>query len=297
MSAQAGTLAATGPAAPSLRSVLELSKPITWFPPVWAFGCGAVSGGFHHWPAILVGLVLAGPLTCGTGQAINDWYDRHVDAINEPARPIPSGRIPGTWGLRLAIAGSVLSLAVALLLGPIVAASASLGLVLAWLYSAPPVRLKRNGWWSALACGFSYEGLPWFAGAAIALHAMPGAQIVTVALLYSLGAHGIMTLNDFKSVAGDRQTGLETLPARLGPDRACRIACAVMAAAQLLVIAFLLAHHHAPAAAIIAALLAGQLALMRRLLADPRGRAPWYNGTGTSLYVLGMLVAAFALKG
>jgi chlorophyll synthase len=36
---------------------------------------------------------------------------------------------------------------------------------------------------------------------------------------------------------------------------------------------------------------------MRRLLADPRGRAPWYNGTGVSLYVAGMLVSAFALKG
>jgi chlorophyll synthase len=36
---------------------------------------------------------------------------------------------------------------------------------------------------------------------------------------------------------------------------------------------------------------------MRRLLVDPRGRAPWYNGTGVSLYVTGMLISAFALKG
>jgi chlorophyll synthase len=36
---------------------------------------------------------------------------------------------------------------------------------------------------------------------------------------------------------------------------------------------------------------------MRRLLVNPRERAPWYNGTGVSLYVLGMLVTAFALKG
>ncbi len=35
---------------------------------------------------------------------------------------------------------------------------------------------------------------------------------------------------------------------------------------------------------------------MRRLLADPRGRAPWYNATGISLYVTGMMVAAFALR-
>jgi chlorophyll synthase len=35
---------------------------------------------------------------------------------------------------------------------------------------------------------------------------------------------------------------------------------------------------------------------MKRLLADPRGRAAWYNATGTSLYVLGMLASAFALR-
>ena len=277
--------------------MLELSKPLTWFPPVWAFACGAVSGGLGHWPAVLVGMVLAGPLTCGTGQAINDWYDRHVDAINEPGRPIPSGRIAGRWGLRLACFGSLLSFVLALLLGPVVALSATLGLLLAWGYSAPPIRLKRNGWWSALACGVSYEGLPWFAGAAISLHAVPGVPIIVVAALYSLGAHGIMTLNDFKSIGGDRQTGLETLPARLGPDRACRIACAIMVASQILVAGFFLARHQWAAAAAIVVLLAVQVVLMRRLLVDPRGRAPWYNSTGTSLYVLGMLVAAFALKG
>jgi len=47
----------------------------------------------------------------------------------------------------------------------------------------------------------------------------------------------------------------------------------------------------------IGALLGAQLLLMRRLLVDPRGRAPWYNGTGVSLYVTGMLISAFALKG
>ena len=35
---------------------------------------------------------------------------------------------------------------------------------------------------------------------------------------------------------------------------------------------------------------------MRRLLQDPRARAPWYNATGVSLFVLGMLVSAFATR-
>ena len=34
---------------------------------------------------------------------------------------------------------------------------------------------------------------------------------------------------------------------------------------------------------------------MMRLLENPKERAPWYNATGVTLYVLGMLVTAFAL--
>jgi chlorophyll/bacteriochlorophyll a synthase len=49
-------------------------------------------------------------------------------------------------------------------------------------------------------------------------------------------------------------------------------------------------------AAGVALLLLAQFFLMRRLLSDPRAQAPWYNATGTTLYVLGMLVSAFALR-
>jgi chlorophyll synthase len=45
-----------------------------------------------------LGMVLAGPVVCGMSQAANDWCDRHVDAVNEPTGPIPSGRIPGAGG-------------------------------------------------------------------------------------------------------------------------------------------------------------------------------------------------------
>jgi chlorophyll/bacteriochlorophyll a synthase len=34
---------------------------------------------------------------------------------------------------------------------------------------------------------------------------------------------------------------------------------------------------------------------MRKMLRDPRGLAPWYNGAGVTLYVAGMMVSAFAL--
>ena len=295
----AAAVALAANARPRWASVLELLKPITWFAPMWAFGCGVVSSGepaAGRWTLIAAGVLLSGPLVCATSQAANDWFDRHVDAINEPGRPIPSGRLPGRTGLYVALVWTALSLLVATRLGRVGFVSAVVGLSLAWAYSAPPLRLKLNGWWGNAACAACYEGLPWFTGAAVMSGAAPGWRIVGIAALYSLGAHGIMTLNDFKSVAGDRLMGVGSLPVKLGEGRAAQFACLVMAAAQAVVIALLLRWGLPVYAAAVGALLVAQLALMVRFLRDPRALAPWYNGTGTTLYVAGMLVTAFAVR-
>ncbi len=285
--------------APAPRDVLELLKPVTWFPPMWAYMCGVVSSGapiLDRWHLLALGVILTGPLVCGTGQAVNDWFDRHVDAINEPNRPIPSGRIPGRWGLWIAIIGSGLSLLVSALLGPAVAAATLFGLVLAWGYSAPPLRLKVSGWWGPLACAFAYEGLTWFTGAAVMLGTVPPTPVLVVAALYAAGAFGIMTLNDFKAVEGDSQMGIKSLPVTLGIRPAALVACGTMLSAQLVVIALHLHWGLLWTAAIVSALTIGQLFAMRRMVRDPARFAPWYNGAGVSLYVLGMLVSAVGLR-
>jgi chlorophyll/bacteriochlorophyll a synthase len=294
------TILATNFPVPRPRDVLALLKPITWFPPMWAFMCGVVSSGislWDRWPFLIAGVLLAGPLVCGTSQAVNDWYDRHVDAINEPDRPIPSGRIAGSWGLYIAIIGTLLSLIMGALIGPWVCAATILGLTLAWIYSAPPLRLKMSGWWGPGAVALSYEGLTWFTGAAVMLGAFPDAKIIALILLYSFGAHGIMTLNDFKAVEGDRQMGIASLPVTLGVDRAAKLACAVMAAPQAMVVALLLNWNLPWHSAIVALFLLVQCLLMIRLVADPKARAPWYGGTGVTLYVLGMLASAIGVGG
>jgi chlorophyll synthase len=285
---------------PAPSAVAELLKPITWFPPMWAFACGVVASGeplAQRWVLILIGVLLAGPLVCATSQAVNDWFDRHVDAINEPNRPIPSGRMPGRWGLYVAIGWTVLSLLVALALGPWGFGAAVVGLLLAWAYSAPPVRLKRNGWWGNAACGLCYEGLAWTTGAAVmAFGTMPVGESLALAALYSFGAHGIMTLNDFKSVRGDRQMGIGSLPVRLGIDGAARAACLMMVAPQCVVIGLLLSWGAPLHAAGIAVLLLFQGVLMARFLKDPVRQALFYSGFGVPLFVAGMMVSAYALR-
>jgi chlorophyll synthase len=285
---------------PALPVVTELLKPITWFPPMWAFACGVIASGVSlqgRWLVAVMGIVLAGPLVCASSQAVNDWFDRHVDAINEPQRPIPSGRMPGRWGLYVAIAWTALSLVWASFLGRWAFTAAVAGLLLAWAYSAPPMRLKQNGWWGNAACGLCYEGLAWITGAAVmAGGAMPGTRSLWLALLYSIGAHGIMTLNDFKAVEGDRQMGVRSLPVQLGVQRAGRVACWFMALPQWIVVLLLVRWHQPGHAVAIALLVILQLILMDRFLQDVSGRALWYSGFGVPVFVGGMMISAFALR-
>ena len=285
---------------PEPAAALRLIKPITWFPPMWAYLCGVVSSGVSpsgQWGLVVLGVVLAGPVVCGMSQAANDWCDRHVDAINEPDRPIPSGRIPGRWGLWIALAMSLLSLLIGWQLGPWGFGATVIGVLAAWAYSMEPVRMKRSGWWGPGLVGLSYETLPWFTGAAVLSAGAPSLEIVIVAILYGVGAHGIMTLNDFKALEGDRQTGVNSLPVTLGPETAAKVACAVMALPQAAVVGLLASWGKPLHAMAIAALLVLQFWAMRIMLRDPKAKAPWYNGTGVLLYISGMMFAAVALRG
>jgi chlorophyll synthase len=267
---------------------------------MWAYLCGVVSAGVApagQWWLIILGVILAGPIVCGMSQAANDWCDRHVDAINEPDRPIPSGRIPGRWGLWIALTMTVLSLFVGYQLGPWGFVATIAGVAAAWAYSAEPIRAKRSGWWGPGLCGLAYETLPWITGAAILSAGAPTWPVLIIATLYGIGAHGIMTLNDFKAIEGDRAMGLKSLPVTLGPRLAAGVACLIMALPQVVVIG-LLATWDKPVHALgVGAMLAVQLTAMRVLLRDPEGKTPWYQGMGILFYISGMMIAAFAIRG
>ena len=283
---------------PSPGSILTLIKPITWFPPMWAFLCGAVSSSNLSLATLgitMAGLFLSGPLVCGMSQAVNDWYDREVDAINEPHRPIPSGKIPGRWGLWIALIMSLLGIIVAWFLGMWGFWATILAVSCAWAYSAKPIRLKRSGIVGPAVVALCYEGLPWFTGVAVLTSGFPNTSIIFVAAIYAFGAFGIMTLNDFKAVEGDKKMGINSLPVQLGFRTAGIVACTVMSLAQIIIILFFLFLKLHNFAAVILILLLLQLLAMKKLMTNPKLLAPWYNGTGVLLYVSGMMVTAIGL--
>ncbi len=198
----------------------------------------------------------------------------------------------------MAVAVSLLALAVAAALSTLVLAATALALLSGWAYSAPPLRLKANGIAGVLVTGISYEGLAWLTGALVAGGAAALARplMLPIALLYSLGAAGIMVLNDFKAVEGDRQSGIRSLPAMLGISASARLACWMMALPQLGVIALLAWHGLMLGADLVTVSLIAQGIAMRRMARDPLALAPWYNQTGVTLFVAGMMASAIAIR-
>jgi chlorophyll synthase len=278
---------------------LALMKPVTWFAPMWAFLCGAVaSGATELVPGdvlrVILGMVMAGPILCGLSQVINDYFDREIDAINEPNRLIPAGLVSFQQVMLTILVLAPVGVALALILGQGVLLFTSVGLLLALMYSVPPIRAKRNGWAGNTLVAVSYEGLAWLAGH-IAFAPLTGSSIL-VAALYSVGAHGIMSINDFKSIDGDRKVGIRTIPVLYGPRGAAWLIVGTMNLAQLGVIGAFLVWGNGVAGLVIAGVMLIQLPLQRNFLRDPSANYLKFSAIGVSIFVWGMLASAVGLR-
>ncbi len=279
---------------------VELLKPVTWIPVMCAYVAGALCS-LQFTPASLadwrlwLGLLMSGPLISGTCQAMNDYFDRDVDAINEPYRPIPSGRI----GLREATIGiSVLcgiTLIAAYLLHPWIVALAVVGIVNAHLYSAKPIKLKRIVWVGNATVAGSYILLPWMSGE-LAFRGRLSWTATAVAVCYVIASVGSMTTNDFKSLAGDARMDIHTLPQVFGVQRGAWLGIFVLDAGQFAAAGLLAALGEWFWALFVVATVFPQMWFQRTFLADPVGKAVWYNAHAQGFLVLGMFLAAWAVR-
>lgn len=280
-------------------AILPLMKPVTWFPPMWAFACGVVSTGENiaeNWSILLRGVILAGPLMCAMSQTMNDYFDREVDAINEPDRPIPAGKISKSASWLITFGLIISGFLVALSIHPYVVAIAFVGVLMSHAYSGPPIRAKRNGWFGNLIVGLAYEGVAWLTGSFAITQGVPSSETIALAIIFSLGAHGIMTLNDFKSIVGDNIRKVASIPVQLGEKKAAILASIIMDIAQLLAISILFVKGSLVTTVIALLLLAAQLPMQKILIANPGEKAVWYNAFGTLLYVLSMMVCAVGIR-
>ncbi len=285
---------------------LQLMKPITWIPLMWGIICGAASSGQYTWTLenfliSAAGLLLAGPLLTGYTQILNDYYDREIDAINEPYRPIPSGAIAlnqvvvQIWVLLFA--GLGVAYALDTWAGhefPTITALAIGGSFLSYIYSAPPLKLKQNGWTGSFALGASYIAIPWWTGHALFGELTP--TIVWLTLFYSFSGLGIAIINDFKSVEGDRKLGLQSLPVMFGVTNAAWICVLMIDVFQAGVAAYLIYTHQNLYAVLLILLIIPQITFQDMyFLRDPLKNDVKYQASAQPFLVFGMLVTAIAL--
>jgi chlorophyll/bacteriochlorophyll a synthase len=285
---------------------LQLMKPITWIPLIWGVVCGAASSGHYTWNLenVLIAaacMLMSGPLLAGYTQTINEYYDREIDAVNEPYRPIPSGAIPlpqvivQIWVLLIAGLGLAYSLdRWAGHTFPTMTVLAVFGSFVSYIYSAPPLKLKQNGWAGSYALGASYIALPWWAGQALFGNLTP--TIVLLTLFYSLSGLGIAIVNDFKSVEGDRQFGLKSLPVMFGVQNAAWICVLMIDIFQVGMAAYLISIHENLYATILLLFIIPQITFQDMyFLRDPLKNDVKYQASAQPFLVLGMLVAGLAL--
>ncbi|KAH7366329.1 hypothetical protein KP509_18G073000 [Ceratopteris richardii] len=284
---------------------LQLTKPVTWAPLIWGVVCGAAASGNFQWTfedvaKSIVCMIMSGPCLTGYTQTINDWYDREIDAINEPYRPIPSGAITETevisqiWVLLLA--GLGIAYGLDRWAGhdfPSIFVTALGGSFLSYIYSAPPLKLKQNGWIGNFALGSSYICLPWWAGQLLFGTLPPDVMVLTV--LYSIAGLGIAIVNDFKSIEGDRAMGLQSLPVAFGVDTAKWICAGCIDITQLSVAAYLALTGKLYYSIALLVLICPQVFFQfQYFLKDPIKYDVKYQGSAQPFLVLGILVTALA---
>jgi len=303
------------------RIRLQLTKPVTWIPLVWGVMCGAAASGNYHWiwnpfdpndRDIMLGaedalkgfvaMILAGPFLTGYTQTINDWYDRDIDAINEPYRPIPSGAISEgeviaqIWILLLG--GLGISYGLDVWAGhetPTVLLLSIFGSFISYIYSAPPLKLKQNGWAGNFALGASYISLPWWCGQAV-FGELDRPVYFILPILYSIAGLGIAIVNDFKSIEGDRQMGLESLPVAFGIDKAKWICAGSVTLTQLGVAAYLASIQEPIYAGILLALILPQIYFQATLLIpDPVANDVKYQASAQPFLVFGILATGLCV--
>ncbi|WP_320675051.1 chlorophyll synthase ChlG [Prochlorococcus sp. MIT 1341] len=285
---------------------LQLMKPVTWIPLLWGVICGAAASGNYHWQisnviASLACMLMSGPFLAGYTQTINDYYDREIDAINEPYRPIPSGAISliqvkiQIWVLLLAGLGVAYGLdAWAGHTTPSVLLLALGGSLVSFIYSAPPLKLKQNGWIGNYALGASYIALPWWAGQALFGNLTWTTALLTLA--YSLAGLGIAVINDFKSVEGDKELGLQSLPVVFGIKKASWISAGMIDIFQLVMVAVLILIGQKFASVLLILLIIPQMTFQDIwLLRDPLKYDVKYQASAQPFLILGMLVTAIAI--
>ncbi|MEM4779973.1 MAG: geranylgeranylglycerol-phosphate geranylgeranyltransferase [Halalkalicoccus sp.] len=211
----------------SARGLFELVRPVN------AVAAGAltligafVAGGLFDAPVAAGAAAGATVLATGAGNAINDYFDREIDRINRPDRPIPRGAVSPRGALAFSVALFAGAVVLALTLPVLAIAIAVVNLLLLVAYTQLFKGLPGVGNAVVAALGGSTF---LFGGAAVGDVAAPGVLFV----LAALATFTREVIKDVEDIAGDREEGLNTLPIAIGARPALRLGVGCLLVAVL----------------------------------------------------------------
>ncbi|MFC7069002.1 geranylgeranylglycerol-phosphate geranylgeranyltransferase [Halobaculum lipolyticum] len=185
-----------------------------------------VAGGLGSVGAVALAVVATVAAT-GAGNAVNDYFDRDIDAVNRPDRPIPSGRVSARAAAAFAAALFLAAVVAAVSLPPLALAIAVANLSALVAYTQLFKGLPAVG---NLVVAYLTGSTFLFGAAAVGPIAPPTWTLFGLAATATFARE---VVKDVEDVAGDREEGLRTLPIVVGERAALSLATVVMAAATL----------------------------------------------------------------
>ena len=203
------------------RGAFELARPGNCVAAAVLTATGAFVAGTGDAlaPAAIAAVTTA--FAVAAGNAINDYFDREIDAINQPDRPIPRGAISPRGALGISGIWFAAAVALALALPLLALAIAAVNLVALVTYTT--VFKGTPGLGNALV-SYLVGSTFLFGGAAVG---RPRA-VVVLALLAALSTFAREVIKDVEDVVGDREEGLRTLPVAIGERRSLWLGVATM---------------------------------------------------------------------
>lgn len=194
----------------------------------------AYSAVIAHSPApmdvLLMPLVfLAVFLITGAGNAINDYFDAGIDAVNRPDRPIPSGRLTKGSAYKFSIVLFAFGILTAYFIGAVPFFIALFNSLLLYFYA---FSLKRKVFVGNLSVSYLTGSTFIFGGAAYGIKGIEATYVLFIlSMLATLAREIVKAIEDME---GDRKDGAVTLPIRIGERSSAYIASAVGLFAVLL---------------------------------------------------------------
>jgi len=197
---------------------VRLMRPINCSMMGFAVLVGAVLAspqfGTLNWLNILFGF-LTGFTFCAAAMVINDYYDRAIDAINEPSRPIPSGIVKNREALALVVVLSAMGFILAILISVLCFVAAAVALIITATYITVGKRSGLPGNFLVSAC----VSIPFIYGSITAV-GFVGLNVVLFAFMAFLSNTGREITKGIVDVKGDSAEGVKTLAVRFGERNA-----------------------------------------------------------------------------